>query len=219
MSIERDVMLLIPGRGDPGPRATSIGGPLLWPAGEAWPVWQEPDDREPSGRPAVGMVPVAQLHRRDVPGSWWPEGVDLSQILWCPNEHWDAEPPQDAGAPTVEIRWRQAAEVVEPVAGPVFDGRYEEGLLPRPCTVMVEAAVDTEDHPISRYDVWKTGGFARWALTDPCEIRCGECGGATDLLLTISSGDVTGVDVGRGGELRIFRCPADARHGVRMDLH
>nr|WSX50502.1 hypothetical protein OG409_17035 [Streptomyces sp. NBC_00974] len=217
-----NAMLLTPSPGAPRPGETSIGGPLLWPAGEVWPVCAEPDEQDPVGGDPVAMVPVAQLYRRDVPGEWWPEGADLMQVLWCPNEHWEARSPQAEGAPTVEVRWRIAAEVLEPVDGPVFGGRFEEGLLPRPCTVAVEGPVDDEAEPISRYDVWKAGGFPRWTLTDPYEIRCDDCGAETVLVFTISSGAFgsgSEVIVGRSGELRILRCPADARHGVRMDLH
>ncbi|MFJ4781528.1 hypothetical protein [Streptomyces sp. NPDC088762] len=165
------------------------------------------------------MVAVAQIYRRDVPGEWWPDGADLLQILWCPNEHWDAGPPQDEGAPTVELRWRTAAEVVGPVSAAVFAGRHEEGLLPQPCTLKAVAAVDDDAHPISRYDVWKIGGFPRWVLADRHEIRCADCGEETTLLFTISSGDVTGVNAGRAGELRIFRCSSVHQHRVAVNLH
>lgn len=198
-----------------------MGGPLLWPAGEAWPTCSVPDEQEPSGEPAVAMVPVVQVYRRDVPGEWWPVGMDLLQILWCPNEHWEAEQNQAEGAPTVEVRWRLAEEVVAPDAGAgdrSGHGRHEEGLVPHRCTVSIESVADDVDRPVSRYDVWKIGGHPRWSITDPREIRCGTCDARAELLFTVSSGDVTGVDVGRSGELRIFACPADARHGVQMDL-
>jgi hypothetical protein len=38
----RQTVRLHPRRGQPGPRDSSMGGPLLWPAGEAWPVCTRP---------------------------------------------------------------------------------------------------------------------------------------------------------------------------------
>ncbi|MET9964319.1 hypothetical protein ABZ128_35450 [Streptomyces sp. NPDC006326] len=217
-----DVLLLHPERGNPGPDDTSIGGPLLWPDAEPWPMCGEPDEQDPSGETAVAMVPVAQVYRRDVPGSWWPGGADLLQVLWCPNVHWDAAPPQEEGAPVVLLRWRTAGELTARVATehqlrvPV---RCEEWLVPQPCTVRVEAAEDRADRPISRYDVWKVGGYPRWTVCDPYPITCIDCGAGTELLFTVSSGDETGVDIGRAGELRFFRCSEEAGHGVAFDVH
>jgi hypothetical protein len=38
----RQAVRLHPRRGQPGPHDSSMGGPLLWPAGEAWPVCTQP---------------------------------------------------------------------------------------------------------------------------------------------------------------------------------
>jgi hypothetical protein len=38
----RQAVRLHPRRGEPGPQDSSMGGPLLWPAGEAWPVCTRP---------------------------------------------------------------------------------------------------------------------------------------------------------------------------------
>ncbi|MFE5481684.1 hypothetical protein [Streptomyces sp. NPDC056527] len=217
----RSALLLHPSQGTPGPQDSSIGGPLLWPADEAWPCCSVPDDQEPSGETAVAMVPVAQFHRRDVPGEWWPEDVDLLQVLWCPNEHWDEAPEWQAeGGPMVEVRWRRAADMAG-LQGQVGPGpeRAEEELVPRACTFTVELADDKADDAVSRYDVWKLGGFPRWCITDPAVFRCGVCDRETELLFAVSSGDVTGVDVGRAGELWLFRCPVDHRHGLKAHLH
>ncbi|UUY47553.1 hypothetical protein NRK68_10180 [Streptomyces yangpuensis] len=68
----REVTLVYPRAGEPGPGDSSIGGPLLWPADEPWPMCAEPDHYKPLGAPVgpepVAMVPVAQLYARDVPG-------------------------------------------------------------------------------------------------------------------------------------------------------
>ncbi|MDX3538786.1 hypothetical protein PV721_31500 [Streptomyces sp. MB09-01] len=57
MPKERDAVLLLLTQGNPGPRDTSVGGPLLWPAGDVWPTCGRPDEQDPSGEPAVTMVP------------------------------------------------------------------------------------------------------------------------------------------------------------------
>ncbi|RKE19689.1 hypothetical protein [Streptomyces sp. TLI_171] len=60
---------------------------MLWPAAEPWPKCPVPEDDGPDGFPT--MVPLAQIHAGDVPGPWWPERVDVLQVLWCPSEHGD----------------------------------------------------------------------------------------------------------------------------------
>ncbi|MBB5866825.1 hypothetical protein F4553_000204 [Allocatelliglobosispora scoriae] len=79
---------------------------------------------------------------------------------------------------------------------------------------------------------WKVGGFAGWSLTDPLPMDCAECGAAMTLLFTAASGewdggngswrpveepetascDPTGVTIGRGYSLHVFRCPASFEH-------
>lgn len=90
----REVTLLYPRAGAPGPGDSSLGGPLLWPADEPWPMCAEADHYEPLAPPVgpepVAMVPVVQLYARDVPGLVFPAGSDLLQILWCPLVHEDA---------------------------------------------------------------------------------------------------------------------------------
>lgn len=87
----REVTLLYPRAGRPGPGDSSLGGPLLWPADEPWPMCAEPDHYKPLSPPVgpepVAMLPVVQLYARDVPGLVFPAGTDLLQILWCPLVH------------------------------------------------------------------------------------------------------------------------------------
>src|SRR5215469_7264887 len=68
---------LHPRPGRAGLRDSSIGGPLLWPAGEAWPVcddshsgWDQAPLRPP---PLVGVL---QVHAHDVPELPFPDGTD-----------------------------------------------------------------------------------------------------------------------------------------------
>ncbi|MFI2645142.1 hypothetical protein [Streptomyces sp. NPDC018610] len=39
------------------------------------------------------------------------------------------------------------------------------------------------------------------------------------LLFTVASDDTTRITVGRWGDLRVFSCPADIRHGYEFDVH
>ncbi|MFD7442322.1 hypothetical protein [Streptomyces sp. NPDC059909] len=239
----REAVRLHPKRGEPGPGDSSIGGPLLWPGQDPWPTCSVPDEEDPTGMPATAMVPVAQIFRRDVPGPWWPDGIDLLQILWCPNEHWDVPPPQDDGSPIVEVRWRRAAEMAgtPPRVSPE-PSRHGEGCMPEPCTLTVEPLVDfpfrevlppdlrppleelvhrTGDggDVITRVAGWKLGGWPTWHLNHPRDFRCTTCDSEMTLLFTAASDAESGVVVGRYGDLRIFVCPAGHDHPFRVDLH
>ncbi|MCX4792440.1 MULTISPECIES: hypothetical protein [unclassified Streptomyces] len=139
----RAVTLLYPRAGHPGPGDSSIGGPLLWPTGEPWPMCAEPDHYKPLGAPVgpepVAMVPVVQLYARDVPGLVFPDGTDLLQILWCPLVHED-----DQYAANPRLHWRSTAlTAADAAAGrPPRPHTAEEDYLPRPCTVSPTPAVE-----------------------------------------------------------------------------
>ncbi|MFD7629618.1 hypothetical protein ACFV7Q_26930 [Streptomyces sp. NPDC059851] len=241
----RDAALLHPERGQPDRGSSSLGGPLLWPADEPWPTCSLPDetDPDPDGGPATAMVPVAQIFRRDVPGPWWPDGIDVLQVLWCPNEHWDPPARQSEGSPVVEVRWRRAADVADRLTDPPAPVRFDEdGYLPRACTLTAEYVTDfpfrdelpEEIRPrlaesvralgdggdaITRLGGWKLGGWPTWHLNHPAVFECADCGTTMTLLFTAASDAETGVVVGRYGDLRVFTCPADHRHGFQVDLH
>ncbi|WP_327350239.1 hypothetical protein OG772_36545 (plasmid) [Streptomyces sp. NBC_01321] len=139
----RAVTLLYARAGHPGPGDSSIGGPLLWPTGEPWPMCAEPDHYKPLGAPVgpepVAMVPVVQLYARDVPGLVFPDGTDLLQILWCPLVHED-----DQYAANPRLHWRSTAlTAADAAAGrPPRPHTAEEDYLPRPCTVSPTPAVE-----------------------------------------------------------------------------
>ncbi|MFJ9843756.1 hypothetical protein ACIRYZ_25540 [Kitasatospora sp. NPDC101155] len=112
----RTAVRLHPAPATPGPRDSSVGGPLAWPEDEAWPTCpggRHPVHRQPH-RPANvrgdrsttfayhgeitwdripkdeswPLLPVMQVYAHDVP--WYdgfPEGMDILQILWCPFQH------------------------------------------------------------------------------------------------------------------------------------
>ncbi|MEY2230460.1 hypothetical protein [Streptomyces sp. BF23-19] len=131
----RTATRLHPRPGTPGPHDSHVGGPLLWPADEPWPVCTTPHRRAPGPGP-LPLVALAQLHARDVPDlPAGPDGCDLLQVLWCP---FDAHGPTGYGMYT-HLRWRRAAEVREPAAERPAPGAVGfDGYLPEPCVLHPE---------------------------------------------------------------------------------
>lgn len=165
------------------------------------------------------LVPVAQLRAEAFPGLPFPSHADLLQVLWCPNDH-----AQAGWAPKVHLTWRSSGEVVDVLAEPPQPHTVEaDGYVPRPCVLKPEAVVDYpwwQELPAElgqqvrgRQDEliasgWKAGGCASWPTTDLLPMDCPSCDEPMTLLLTISSDEETGVQVGRSGSLRIFVCTA-----------
>ncbi|MFB7053253.1 hypothetical protein ACFCXT_08935 [Streptomyces vinaceus] len=161
---------LHPRPGRPGMYDSHVGGPMLWPEDEPWPVCPEPHHPEtegyapdairsaraagawPPSRPwpgagtpgADGPVPftgLAQFFRRDIPGlAAGPGGADLVQLFRCPRTH----------GPHLErryhLRWRRAEETERAEAflsaPPVIPLLRWEHELPEPCVLHLEE-VDT----------------------------------------------------------------------------
>ncbi|MET8982982.1 hypothetical protein ABZX85_46155 [Streptomyces sp. NPDC004539] len=104
--------VLSPTTGTPGPRESSVGGPLLWPSSEEWPRcgqrghWLPPDDKRVVGE--VPMVPVVQLFARDVPELEFPEGADVLQLVWCTLNH----PADSEDSVLPRLYWRDEAAVL-----------------------------------------------------------------------------------------------------------
>ncbi|MFD5316104.1 hypothetical protein [Streptomyces sp. NPDC127098] len=144
--LARETTLLCPRIGEPGVRDSSVGGPLLWPADEPWPMCGAEGHYEPLRRPTevvgpepVAMVPVVQLYARDVPELPFPAGTDVLQVVWCPLLHDDGI---DAVSP--RLYWRDERAVG---AGTLRSDRPEpytadEDFVPRPCTVTPTRAVE-----------------------------------------------------------------------------
>lgn len=149
---------LHPRAGRPDIRGSSLGGPLLWPADQPWPVCTRPHvnwERVPvpaditsweeaevwaatlgslarlntsafrlDGAPVEAvidrsehrpcpLVGVLQIYARNVPDLPFPDGTDLFQLLWCPNNH--GEPWY---GPRPAAFWRRAADVTEVLQRP-----------------------------------------------------------------------------------------------------
>ncbi|MET9571178.1 hypothetical protein ACFYNW_04640 [Streptomyces virginiae] len=125
---------LHPRAGSPTARDSHVGGPLLWPAGEPWPVCDEPH------RHSGPLLAVAQLYTRDVPDlAAGPDGCDLLQVLWCP---FDLHGPTGHGM-HVRLRWRRSAEVREVLAPQPAPARVGfDGYLPNPCVLHPERVTE-----------------------------------------------------------------------------
>ncbi|MFB7255969.1 hypothetical protein [Streptomyces nojiriensis] len=211
----REVTLLYPRAGRPGPGDSSLGGPLLWPADERWPMCAEPGHYKPLGPPVgpepVAMVPVVQLYARDVPGLVFPAGTDLLQILWCPLVHDEAP---YAAAP--RLHWRSTG----PTAARATSGEAprphtaDEEFLPRPCTVSPTPAVEypnqdlpdglgellderfealREERGYGYFDVAttqqsKVGGYPGWTQ-QPDWPGCAGCGTRMEHLLSVTASE------------------------------
>ncbi|GAA2141447.1 hypothetical protein [Glycomyces algeriensis] len=161
------------------------------------------------------LIPLAQLHYRDVPGLPWADRFDLLQLLWCPRDHPDADTPYN---PAFQLRWRRAESINERLTEPprpvVGNGDY----VPNPCVVHPEVvteypvyrelpetlqqavahwaeAIDDESAYLLDASVapgWKAVGHGgNWAIIDPYPMTC-ECGELQLPLFTVDSGESGG---------------------------
>ncbi|MFD7341322.1 hypothetical protein ACFV98_35890 [Streptomyces violascens] len=116
----RSVTLLYPRLGTPGREDSSLGGPLLRPAGEAWPTCAAADHYNPArdcvvvGPAPVAMVPVLQLFARHVPALVFPPGTDALQVLWCP------QPDGHTATPSHVARFLDRSHIGGHQRGPHF---------------------------------------------------------------------------------------------------
>lgn len=211
----RETTLLYPRSGEPGVHASSIGGPLLWPADEPWPLCAEPGHWRPLRTPTevvgpepVAMVPVVQLYARDVPELPFPSAMDVLQVVWCPLIHDD-----EVGSALPKAYWRNEQTVAAGRVLPEPPVPYEcdEDFMPRPCTVTPTRVVEFPhgDLPVdlaqalsqrfdeieealgfSYYEMAtavqsKVGGYPGW-LQEPDWPDC-RCGRRMDHLLSITA--------------------------------
>ncbi|MFJ8015294.1 hypothetical protein [Streptomyces sp. NPDC096339] len=196
---------------------------------------------EPVSGDGPAMVPVLQLLARDAPALEWPPGTDLLQLLWCPQDHAEPEGQPRYWGPAVELRHRASAEIGAPAGVPPVPGGAKEVYLPAPCRLDPVEVLDLPEQdelPEELYESveewagergtdynrvlgclpgWKAGGWPSWHLTDFTPLDC-RCGARMRLLLTLDSGGDPGLGVGRYGELRVFRCPEDPDHPVRLNI-
>ncbi|MFJ5775240.1 hypothetical protein [Streptomyces sp. NPDC093094] len=196
----------------------------------------EPHDTPPP------LIPVLQLFSRDVPGLPFPPGTDLLQLMWCPDDH--AEPPGQPRywGPDAGIMFRSSAAAgTDRILEPPRPDEAKDGYVPAPCVLDPLGAVDlpeedelpeelaetaltwAEDHgadyarTLGCLPGWKAGGWPSWHLTDFVPLDCA-CGARMRLHLTLDSGGDPGLNVGRFGELRVFVCPSDITHPLRLNI-
>ncbi|MBB2909211.1 hypothetical protein FHS43_000457 [Streptosporangium becharense] len=210
----RTTVRLHPRRGTPSATDSSLGGPLLWPADEPWPVCPVPQTHDLSGGwGPLPLVPILQLLARDVPELPFPDDTDTLQMLWCPVDH------QPFCEPHPVVRWRRATTAVDrPAAAPEPAPDSEKSYLPEPCVLSPERV---EEYPMTwvlprelrvRIREWeegvpgsdgwgylphlstapgsKVGGWVRW-IREPEELTCGRGHGMTHLL-TIAGRELDG---------------------------
>lgn len=215
----RETVRLHPRPGNPDARSSSLGGPLLWPAGEPWPACDSPwctlDDRHPPQTVEPGtspLVPVLQVFGRHVPQVPFPEGHDVLQVLWCPFAHQQSEP-------LPRVIWRREADLGHAAAG--YGGVHPEApaeQVPSPCTLAPELVIEYSTEGLDRdqidalsaaaaglqeetgWDLWsdllvapgsKLGGHPSW-VQNPEWPRCA-CGARMAHLATIASWEYEGM--------------------------
>jgi hypothetical protein len=219
--LARTTVRLHPRPGSPTVQQSSLGGPLLWPAGEAWPVCDGSKGNDHlqgwPGEAEVPLVPVLQLLADDVPELPFPTGTDVLQVLWCPFDH------EPWSSPRPEIRWRRRAEIgtLRPEM-PLPDSEADPEHVPSPCLLDPERVVEYPTYDLPK-GVWaqirdtvrqveqdtgwqyaadlavasgtKVGGYPGW-MQPPDWPVCG-CGTTMQHMLTVASWEFS-----RGDEKR-----------------
>jgi hypothetical protein len=197
-------------------------------------------DSRPPDHPSP-LISVLQLYAGDVPDLPFPDGTDLLQVLWCPNEHglpWSGPRP--------EAFWRRAADVTSVLRHPprpVFDdGLSAKNYDPVPCLLHPEPVTeypDSEDLPAvlgQRLEEWdsrdddaashlywsalstapgtKALGYPRW-VQGPRPPECAQCGQVMTHLVTIASEEARHQDRWRTDDGLPDQFPRNfAPHGV-----
>jgi len=194
-------------------REPLAGGDFLTPEEEAELDAADALDVDDLIEDPIPLVPVAQLHRRDIPDYAGPDGTDLLQVLWCPVDHSDRH-----YSPRVFLYWRDSSTVGPLLEAPPEPTVISDMYLPVPCVVHPEQIreyqyadllpgdlrgrldewdKDAERRPGYQADLslapgWKVGGYANWSLTDPYPMDCAVCGTAMTLTFTAASADWNG---------------------------
>ncbi|MGW6523236.1 DUF1963 domain-containing protein [Streptomyces sp. NPDC054962] len=211
----RESVRLHPRPGSPTVKDSSVGGPLLWPASEPWPVCREEHyDTDSASRlePAAAMVPIVQVRRVDAPGIPFPEGTDLLQVLWCPYAH------GDFCYPLPRVHWRDSGAIGDVMPTPAPAAGFPEDWYPACCAVHPEQVTEypSRDLPDEVYDAIrgrfdalltetgllysyhlaeapgiKLGGYPSWTQ-EPAWPNCKGCGSRMEHLLTVSSWEFDG---------------------------
>ncbi|MGW1545227.1 DUF1963 domain-containing protein [Streptomyces sp. NPDC002309] len=206
---------LHPRVGDPSARDSSLGGPVLWPRSQPWPLCEDDHPRSAFSPPEQGpipLVPILQLFAGDVPDLAFPNGTNVLQVLWCPFDH------EHGHVPRPEIfRWDSSQDDVEPADPPRPVGADSDYLADR-CVLHPEPVTDYPNWDLpeevadaleSRFEeleeetgwsYWshlsvaegiKVGGYPTWTQ-EPNWPTCPTCGRRMEHLLTLSSAEFDG---------------------------
>ena len=132
---KRTTVLLHPRRHTvPDPFASKLGGHFAWPADEPWPQCSEHGD---------SFAAILQLTKNDVPELEFPEGKDLFQLLWCPDNH-----DNDTDGPKIYVTCRAIDEINELMEKWTYSYKPEfcTDHLPEECRLFPERLEETDPH-------------------------------------------------------------------------
>jgi hypothetical protein len=185
---------------EPKRHESKLGGAILWPAEEPWPVDEATK---------LAYQPILQLRLEDAPAQVkFPKGKDLLQLLWLPRE--------DATT-KARIVWRKASEGEGAQAELPSTEYAQMNLVPVPCRLFPERVPELPEIALlpqgelkSKLEAWpspdptvggaeylrkylnacpgtKAGGYVRReGQADP---TCDTCRWPMDYLLTIGADD------------------------------
>lgn len=156
----RETVRLHPTPGSAPLDASKMGGEILWPEDERWPV---------CGEHMSVLVPVLQIRKDDVPELGFPADTDLYQLLWCPTFH------REHTGPLSRTFWRRCRGILSVGPTPAPPGRFTSDLgevdpwyLPQPCRLNPErvtelpSAFDLDPMLVEEIDEWLLGHLDQW---------------------------------------------------------
>ncbi len=203
---------------EPKPQESKLGGSILWPAEEPWPVDEQSK---------LAYQPILQLRLEDAPAQVkFPPKKDLLQVLWVPRE---------GSTLKVKLVWRSGIESLAALAELPSTEHAHTNLIPVPCRLfpervpeLPEVASLPQGELKTRLEAWKSpdanlggaeylhkylnacpgtkiGGYPRKEATK--DAVCERCRWPMDYTLTISGDDYGGdprwapsEETGRPGE-------------------
>ncbi|WP_086826927.1 hypothetical protein [Allokutzneria sp. NRRL B-24872] len=204
VSVALPAMRLHPTPGRPGTGQSHIGGPLLWPADEAWPS---------------AAYSELQLYRKDFPSLPFPRGTDLLQVLLCPGGTLDG--------PGAQVIWRASRAVTDVIAEPPPRPLYDDDHFhAKPC-VLEPCRIDEHPLSVTFAQGCKVGGWTTWYGGEPHHLlRCPQCAEVRRPLIGLDTYEFphrscahqpktvnpVGWKFGSLGALYVFACARDPRH-------
>jgi hypothetical protein len=194
--------------------ASKIGGMILWPKAEPWPVMTR-----------LQVAVVAQLRRDEFPEISFPAGADLLQLLWPPSFAAFGNDVDQKGNRRIGVitRWRKLVREDQCLSAPPPGISAEPGYAPKECVLHPERNVEYPsslddvfpvttrwsdfavptawraiysdfrnfwDEEIARAPGTKALGWGWWVQDGLFHPHCNTCGTKMTLLLTIASDSV-----------------------------